>query len=119
MGFGHRVYKDGDPRATYLKTLCAQLATATGNEELEAIADVIERVVRQEKKLPPNLDWPAGRLYHYLGLPVELYTPLFVISRVAGWSAHVIEQLDDNRLIRPRARYIGLAKRPWLPIAER
>jgi citrate synthase len=119
MGFGHRVYKDGDPRATYLKALCAQLATDTGNEDLEVIADVIERVVRDEKKLPPNLDWPAGRLYHYLGLPVELYTPLFVLSRVSGWSAHVIEQLDDNRLIRPRARYIGPAKRAWVAIAKR
>lgn len=119
MGFGHRVYKDGDPRAEYLKTLCAELAVETGNEELEQIAAVIEHVVRHEKKLPPNLDWPTGRLYHYLGLPIELYTPLFVISRVAGWSAHVIEQLDNNRLIRPRARYTGLAKRPWLPISER
>jgi citrate synthase len=119
MGFGHRVYKDGDPRAAYLKTLCGDLAKATGNEELEAIADVMERVVWEEKKLPPNLDWPAARLYHYLGLPIELYTPLFVVSRVTGWSAHVIEQLDSNRLIRPRARYIGPAKRPWRPIAER
>jgi 2-methylcitrate synthase/citrate synthase II len=119
MGFGHRVYKDGDPRAEYLKTLCAELAVETGNEELEQIAEVIERIVRTEKKLPPNLDWPTGRLYHYLGLPIELYTPLFVISRVAGWSAHVIEQLDNNRLIRPRARYTGLAKRAWLPISER
>lgn len=119
MGFGHRVYKDGDPRAEYLKTLCAELAVETGNEELEQIAAVIERVVRDEKKLPPNLDWPTGRVYHYLGLPIELYTPLFVISRVAGWSAHVIEQLDNNRLIRPRARYTGLSKRAWLPISER
>ncbi len=119
MGFGHRVYKDGDPRAAYLKTLCVELAAQTGNEDLEAIADVIERVVREERKLPPNLDWPAGRLYHYLGLPVELYTPIFVISRVSGWSAHVIEQLGDNRLIRPRGRYIGPKKRKWLPIAER
>jgi citrate synthase len=119
MGFGHRVYKDGDPRAEYLKTLCAELAAETGNEELESIAGVIERVVREEKKLPPNLDWPTGRLYHYLGLPTDLYTPLFVVSRVAGWSAHVIEQLDNNRLIRPRARYTGQAGRPWLAIAER
>lgn len=119
MGFGHRVYKDGDPRAEYLKTLCGELAAQTGNEELETIAEVIERVVRAEKKLPPNLDWPTGRLYHYLGLPVELYTPLFVVSRVAGWSAHVIEQLDNNRLIRPRANYIGKPSRPWVPIAER
>ena len=68
---------------------------------------MIERVIWEEKKLPPNLDWPSARLYHYMGLPIELYTPLFVLSRVAGWSAHIIEQLDNNRLIRPRARYIG------------
>ncbi len=119
MGFGHRVYKDGDPRAVYLKSLCADLAVQTGNEDLEIIADVIERVVRDEKQLPPNLDWPTGRLYHYLGLPIELYTPLFVVSRVSGWSAHVIEQLDNNRLIRPRARYTGQLKLPWRPISER
>jgi citrate synthase len=119
MGFGHRVYKEGDPRAVYLKELCAGLAAETGNENLEAIADVMERVVWDEKKLPPNLDWPAARLYHYLGLPVELYTPLFVISRVAGWCAHVIEQHDNNRLIRPRARYTGPEPRPWKPLAER
>jgi 2-methylcitrate synthase/citrate synthase II len=119
MGFGHRVYKDGDPRAAYLKTLCGELAAETGNETMEEISEVIERVVREEKKLPPNLDWPTGRLYHYLGLPIELYTPLFVISRVAGWSAHVIEQLDNNRLIRPRGRYTGPAKREWVPISER
>ncbi|MEX2315517.1 MAG: citrate/2-methylcitrate synthase [Pirellulales bacterium] len=119
MGFGHRVYKDGDPRAVYLKELCGALAAETGNEELEAIADVMERVVWEEKHLPPNLDWPAARLYHYLGLPVELYTPLFVLSRVAGWCAHVIEQHDNNRLIRPRARYTGPEPRPWKPLAER
>ena len=119
MGFGHRVYKDGDPRAVYLKELCGQLAKETGNEELEATADVIERVIWEEKKLPPNLDWPSARLYHYIGLPIELYTPLFVLSRVAGWSAHVIEQLDNNRLIRPRARYTGPERRPWVPLADR
>jgi citrate synthase len=119
MGFGHRVYKDGDPRAVYLKELCGQLAKETGNEDLEVMADVMERVIWEEKKLPPNLDWPSARMYHYMELPVELYTPLFVISRVAGWAAHVIEQHDNNRLIRPRARYIGPARRPWVPLAER
>ncbi|HJT31127.1 MAG TPA: citrate/2-methylcitrate synthase [Pirellulales bacterium] len=113
MGFGHRVYKTGDPRAAYLKTLCGELARETGHEELERTAEVIETIVRQEKNLPPNLDWPSARLYHYLGLPVELYTPLFVVSRVAGWSAHVIEQLDDNRLIRPRSKYTGPARRAF------
>ena len=107
MGFGHRVYKTGDPRATLLEGLCAELAAETGNQDMEQMADTIEQIVVSEKKLPPNLDWPSARLYYYLGLPVDLYTPLFVVSRVTGWSAHVIEQLDNNRLIRPRANYIG------------
>ena len=119
MGFGHRVYKDGDPRAVYLKELCNELAQETGNEDLEVTADVIQRIIWEEKKLPPNLDWPSGRLYHYMNLPVELFTPLFVLSRVTGWSAHIIEQLDNNRLIRPRARYTGPERRPWLPLAQR
>jgi citrate synthase len=119
MGFGHRVYKDGDPRAVYLKELCTSLAAETGNEAMEATAEAIEQTVWVEKRLLPNLDWPAARLYHYLGLPVELYTPLFVISRTAGWCAHVIEQHDNNRLIRPRARYIGPEPRAWKPLAER
>jgi citrate synthase len=119
MGFGHRVYKSGDPRAVYLKTLCGELAGETGHEDMERMAEVIETVVRQEKSLPPNLDWPSARLYHYLGLPIELYTPLFVISRVTGWSAHVIEQLDNNRLIRPRSRYTGPARRPFRSVNER
>jgi citrate synthase len=119
MGFGHRVYKTGDPRARYLKSLCAGLAKEAGREDLEQIADTIERIVGAEKGLPPNLDWPSARLYYYLGLPVDLYTPLFVLSRVSGWCAHVMEQLEHNRLIRPRARYIGPAERPWLPLERR
>lgn len=119
MGFGHRVYKDGDPRAKFLKPLCDQLAKETGHTGMEAMADTIERIVGEEKKLPPNLDWPSARLYHYLDLPVELYTPLFVVSRVVGWSAHIIEQLDNNRLIRPLAKYTGAPQRSWKPINER
>jgi citrate synthase len=119
MGFGHRVYKDGDPRATLLRPLCQKLAAQTGNTDMETIADTIEHVVRTEKKLPPNADWPSARLYYYLGLPVELYTPLFVVSRVSGWSAHVIEQLDNNRLIRPRAKYVGAPARHFVPMDER
>jgi citrate synthase len=119
MGFGHRVYKDGDPRAKFLKPLCMQLAKETGHLDMEAMADTIERIVGEEKKLPPNLDWPSARLYHYLDLPVELYTPLFVVSRVVGWSAHIIEQLDNNRLIRPLANYTGHPKRAWQPIKQR
>ncbi len=119
MGFGHRVYKKGDPRAVYLKTLCRQLAEESGQQDLEEVADVIETIVQDEKGLPPNLDWPSARLYHYLGLEVELYTPLFVLSRVVGWSAHAIEQLDHNRLIRPRSKYVGPGPRAWVPIEQR
>ena len=119
MGFGHRVYKQGDPRATLLKNLCGQLAEKTGNTELEATAEVIEQIIRQEKNLPANLDWPSARLYHYLGLDVELYTPLFVVSRVVGWAAHVIEQTENNRLIRPRSRYVGPESRKFTPIEQR
>jgi 2-methylcitrate synthase/citrate synthase II len=119
MGFGHRVYKTGDPRARFLKPLCGELAAETGHSDMERMAEIIETVVWQEKQLPPNLDWPSARLYHYLDLPVDLYTPLFVVSRVTGWSAHVIEQLDNNRLIRPRSNYTGPAARGWKPIEAR
>ena len=120
MGFGHRVYKSGDPRAAFLKPLCAKLAEATGNIAMEQTAAVIERVMAEAKKsVPPNADWPSARLYYYLGLPVELYTPLFVVSRVAGWSAHVIEQLSNNRIIRPTAHYIGPTPRIWQPVEKR
>ncbi|HVW02613.1 MAG TPA: citrate/2-methylcitrate synthase [Planctomycetaceae bacterium] len=119
MGFGHRVYKDGDPRARILKDHCARLAAEAGDTSLERTAEIIEQRVRGEKGLPPNLDWPSARLYHYLGLPVDLFTPLFVASRVTGWCAHVMEQAANNRLIRPRARYIGPAERTFEPLSER
>ncbi len=107
MGFGHRVYKTGDPRAKFLESYCQKLATSDEHRSMQQTAEVIERVVVQQKGLPPNLDWPSARLYHFLGLPVELYTPLFVVSRVTGWGAHVVEQQQHNRLIRPRSRYVG------------
>jgi citrate synthase len=119
MGFGHRVYKHGDVRARILKEYARKAAAATGQTQWEKTAEIIEQVMETEKNLLPNLDWPAGRLYHALGLEVPLYTPIFVMSRVAGWSAHVIEQLDNNRLIRPRARYTGPAVRSVKPLAER
>jgi 2-methylcitrate synthase/citrate synthase II len=118
MGFGHRVYKSGDLRARILKEFARKAAQATGQMKWEQTADIIEDVMAKEKNLLPNLDWPAGRLYHAMGLEVPIYTPIFVMSRVAGWSAHVIEQLDHNRLIRPRARYTGPALRPVNSLAE-
>jgi citrate synthase len=119
MGFGHRVYKAGDVRAGVLKEYARAAAATAGQSEWEETAAIIERVMASEKNLHPNLDWPAGRLYHAMGLEVPLYTPIFVMARVAGWSAHVIEQLQHNRLIRPRSRFIGPAMRPVKPLAER
>jgi citrate synthase len=119
MGFGHRVYKTGDVRAKVLAQHARKAAEAAGLLDLEETAAVFERVLGEEKNLFPNLDWPAGRLYNALGLEVPLYTPIFVLSRVAGWAAHVIEQAENNRLIRPRSRYVGPARRPVKPLAER
>lgn len=119
MGFGHRVYKDGDPRATLLKSWCVKLAKETGHEDMERSAEVIEGIVKAEKKLPANVDWPCGRVYYYLGLPVEMYTPLFVVGRTAGWAAHIIEQLSNNRIIRPDAIYTGPAPRKFVPLEGR
>jgi citrate synthase len=119
MGFGHRVYKAGDVRAGILKVYARKAAEAAGQLKWEETAEVFERVLGAEKNLHPNLDWPAGRLYHALGLEVPLYTPIFVMSRVAGWSAHVIEQAENNRLIRPRARYTGPEVRSVRGLQER
>lgn len=119
MGFGHRVYKTGDVRAGILKTFARKAAEAAGATQWEDTADTIERVMAAEKNMYPNLDWPAGRLYHAMKLEIPLYTPIFAMSRISGWAAHVIEQLDNNRLIRPRALYKGPDRRPVKPIAER
>ena len=119
MGFGHRVYKTGDPRARILKEHAARLAKEVGQERWEQVAEPIEKAVTEQKHLPPNVDWPSARLYHYMGLDVTIYTPIFAMARTAGWSAHIIEQLDHNRLMRPAPRYNGPPNRPVKPIEER
>ncbi|MFL5329386.1 MAG: citrate/2-methylcitrate synthase [Gemmataceae bacterium] len=119
MGFGHRVYKSGDVRAGVLKAFAAQMATAAGTTDAEKTAEIIETVMAREKNMYPNLDWPAGRLYHALGLEIPIYTPIFVMSRITGWAAHIIEQSAKNRLIRPRGKYIGQDVRSVVPIAKR
>jgi 2-methylcitrate synthase/citrate synthase II len=119
MGFGHRVYKTGDPRAAILKNYCVALAREVGDDRWERIAEPIERTVTAQKLLPPNVDWPSARLYHYMGLDIDLYTPIFAMARVAGWAAHIIEQLDHNRLMRPRAIYVGPPHREVKPIEDR
>jgi citrate synthase len=119
MGFGHRVYKSGDPRAQIVAAYCAALAAELGDDRWEQIAAPIARAVTTQKHLPPNVDWPTARLYHYMDLPTDVYTPIFAMARVAGWSAHIIEQLDHNRLMRPRARYTGPPNRKVKPIDRR
>jgi citrate synthase len=119
MGFGHREYKKADSRALWLTPVAKRLGERLGNTTWGSISDVLEQVMFEEKGLYPNVDFPAAYLYYLLGIPIELYTPIFVVARVAGWSAHAIEQLDNNRLIRPKAIYEGPAGLKWLPVAER
>ena len=119
MGFGHREYKRGDQRAQIVRAYTCELAKRTGQERWTAIADILEDYMLREKGLHPNLDFPVSPAYYMLGLPIPLYTPIFVISRVVGWSAHIIEQLDNNRLIRPTNLYDGPAIRPYAAMAER
>jgi citrate synthase len=118
-GFGHRVYKVTDPRATVLRGLSAELAAASGDETYHRMAIAIEDTVASEKGLYPNVDFYAATVYHFLGIPTELFTPVFSVSRMAGWTAHVIEQHADNRLIRPESEYIGECNRTWVPLADR
>jgi citrate synthase len=119
MGFGHRVYKDGDVRAKLLGRMCREMVRGTPGEPLEELADRVERIMLEAKGLKPNLDWPAARVYHALGLPVKVFTPIFVVARMSGWTAHVIEQIGDNRLIRPMSVYCGPSPRDYVPLAAR
>ncbi|HEX2227851.1 MAG TPA: 2-methylcitrate synthase [Candidatus Binatia bacterium] len=119
MGFGHRVYKISDPRSDVIKGWAKKLAEAHGDERLFPISERIEQVMRREKKLFPNLDFYSASAYRFCGIPTVMFTPLFVVSRITGWAAHIIEQRADNRLIRPNADYIGPEPRPFRPIAQR
>ncbi len=120
MGFGHRVYKTEDPRATHLRRMSEQLGKDSGQTKWFDYSRAIELYIKAEKNLNANVDFYSASTYTMLGIDVDLFTPIFAISRIAGWAAHVIEQLDDNRLIRPRAEYIGPEyPSPYIPIEER
>jgi citrate synthase len=119
-GFGHRVYHTEDPRATHLRRFSKVLGERAGEPQWFAMSERIEAVVKAEKKLNPNVDFYSASMFYALGIPVELYTPIFAVSRVSGWTAHVLEQYANNRLIRPRTEYIGPAyPQHVLPIDQR
>ena len=119
-GFGHRVYTTEDPRATHLRQMSKDMGARAGVPEWFAMSERIEGLVRTEKKLNPNVDFYSATTYYTMGIPVELYTPIFAVSRISGWTAHVLEQLANNRLIRPRADYTGPTyPQSWVPLELR
>ena len=119
MGFGHRVYKNSDPRSPAIKAWAKKLAVTREQKNLYEIFERIESIMMREKKLFPNLDFYSAAAFHFMGIPTPMFTPLFVISRISGWSAHVMEQRANNRLIRPTAEYIGPATREYVQIDKR
>jgi citrate synthase len=119
MGFGHRVYKTEDPRAAHLRQMSAELGAASGDDTYYRMSRQMEETVFAEKGLYPNVDFYAATVYHYLGIPTDLFTPVFSASRMAGWTAHIIEQHADNRLIRPDSEYIGDSGLSWVPLDAR
>jgi citrate synthase len=119
MGFGHRVYKEGDPRAAILKRMSAEVTAETGRPELYEMSAALEEYMRDHKGLIPNVDFYSATVYFSLGIPIDLFTPVFAASRVAGWCAHVLEQYSNNRIYRPRGNYVGPRDLQYVPIDAR
>ena len=118
-GFGHRVYKNGDPRARILEAEMVKLAEGRADKYLLDVYYAIKNTVWERKKIHMNVDYPCGLTYYWMNLPIDIYTPLFVASRVSGWAAHYIEQYTNNRIIRPLSRYNGAAERRYTPMSSR
>ncbi len=119
-GFGHRVYRTEDPRATHLRTFSESLGKSTGHENLYLMSKRVEETIKTEKKLNANVDFYSASTYYSLGIPTDIFTPVFAVSRMSGWTAHILEQYHNNRLIRPRAEYKGNPDgMQWIPLAAR
>ena len=119
MGFGHRVYTTSDPRNTVNKKMSRALADDVGNTVLYPVSEAIEKVMWDEKNLFANADFFAASVYHFMGIPTYLFTPIFVCSRITGWAAHIMEQRANNKLIRPAADYVGPELQQWVAIEDR
>ena len=119
MGFGHRVYKSGDSRVPTMKKYAQVMADVTGQQKWMQMYNALEKVMVEKKKIYPNLDFPAGPAYYMMGFEIDFFTPIFVMARTTGWSAHIMEQTANNRIIRPLSEYIGSAQRKVQPLAER
>lgn len=119
MGFGHRVYRTSDPRSDIIKTWSKRLGEAIGNDVLYPVSERIEKIMWDEKRLFPNLDFYSASAYHFCGIPTEMFTPIFVFARTAGWAAHIIEQRANQKLIRPLAEYVGPGSKPYVPLEQR
>src|SRR5258706_11382960 len=119
MGFGHAVYRTEDPRATHLRRFSKEMGERKGDTKWYEMTAKVEEVMKREKGLLPNVDAYSASTYYMMGIPLDLYTPIFAISRISGWTAHILEQYADNKLIRPRAEYVGPRNVPYVPIDER
>lgn len=119
MGFGHRVYTEADPRNVVIKSWSKKLADDAGNTTLYPVSEAIEKLMWDEKHLFPNLDFYSASTYHFMGIPTPMFTPIFVMSRVSGWAAHIFEQRANNKLIRPNADYTGPETRKFVPVDKR
>ena len=119
MGFGHRVYRNGDSRVPTMKKCAERISKFYGETKWMEMYEVLDKVMLREKNIHPNLDFPAGPAYYMMGFPIEYFTPIFVLARITGWSAHIIEQGKDNKIIRPLSSYVGMDQRSVTPLSQR
>jgi citrate synthase len=119
MGIGHAVYKTEDPRATWLRKFSKQMAEKKGESKWFDMSQRIEKLMHEKKGMYPNVDFYSASTYYLMGIPLDLFTPIFAVSRISGWTGHILEQYANNKLIRPRAEYIGKRDQKYTPIGER